>query len=234
MNCSQAAIELRLKALQCPIPPDPTDALLVQKQICWLEDAYIRRYAIADRAALRKTDYHSALNAYLRLLDAPVEAHASPISARNFLLDLAIDLHYEDHAALFNTPFDPWHSLRLPVVPGVADSPIVSASLQSLRDALELPDIENVSSADVAAAAADAVEALTRDDLTYDTEQSIDDLPAAFDTDDKQIERVTCVMRLLYVRRLRALQDEVNSIISEMQAITANPSTDAELGKVGR
>ncbi|CAN8062326.1 unnamed protein product [Agarophyton chilense] len=234
MNCSDPAIQLRLQALQCPIPPTQTDPLLTQKQICWLEDAYIRRYDIPDRRSLRKTDYHSALNAYLRLLDAPASAHASSIAARNFLIDLAIKLHYKDHAAKFNAPFDPWQSRRLPVVCNVSKASDVSTAIESLRNALELPHVEDVNSAHVAAAAADAIEIVTRDALTFDTQYNIDNMPIALETSDETVHRATCAMRLLFVRRLRALQDEINSSISAMQSITADPHTDVKLGKVGR
>ena len=42
------------------------------------------------------------------------------------------------------------------------------------------------------------------------------------------------VLRMLYLRDLRELQDGVNGILETAQQYTANPKTDAALGKVGR
>jgi len=63
---------------------------------------------------------------------------------------------------------------------------------------------------------------------------SIDDYPPGFDTGDRELNQAASLLRLLYVADLRKLQDEVNTLISQMQEYTANPKTDSSLGKVGR
>jgi RLL motif-containing protein 1 len=45
---------------------------------------------------------------------------------------------------------------------------------------------------------------------------------------------VARVMRMLHVQELRRLQDSVNATIVSLQEFTANPKTDARLGRVGR
>jgi RLL motif-containing protein 1 len=42
------------------------------------------------------------------------------------------------------------------------------------------------------------------------------------------------VLRLLYIRELRDLQNSANEAIVAVQALTADPKTDTKLGKVGR
>lgn len=59
-------------------------------------------------------------------------------------------------------------------------------------------------------------------------------LPLGFDTNDDKTNQAATVIRVLYAHRLRALQDEINALLSKMQAVTSNPNTDSKLGKVGR
>ncbi len=41
------------------------------------------------------------------------------------------------------------------------------------------------------------------------------------------------ILRLLHVRELRELQDQINMAIVRVQELIANPKTDTKLGKVG-
>ena len=58
--------------------------------------------------------------------------------------------------------------------------------------------------------------------------------PLGFTTGDATVDKGATLLRLLYIDDLRELQNEVNSIIVTMQEHTANPRTNASLGKVGR
>lgn len=48
-----------------------------------------------------------------------------------------------------------------------------------------------------------------------------------------ELNRAFNLLRLLYVSDLRDLQNTINTIIVQIQTITANPKTDSSLGKVG-
>lgn len=50
---------------------------------------------------------------------------------------------------------------------------------------------------------------------------------------DPSMNRAANVLRLLYINDLRELQTQINSIIVQVQSMTANPKTDTTLGKVG-
>lgn len=50
----------------------------------------------------------------------------------------------------------------------------------------------------------------------------------------KGVDAAASVLRMLYVADLRELQDQVNELLMQLQALTANPKTDSRLGKVGR
>ena len=58
--------------------------------------------------------------------------------------------------------------------------------------------------------------------------------PLGFSLGDSTLDDAARVLRMLHVQRLRAMQDAVNKVIECLQEFTANPKTDARLGKVGR
>ena len=62
-----------------------------------------------------------------------------------------------------------------------------------------------------------------------------DAFPLGFQTGGSEaLDSAARVLRMLHVRELRRLQDEVNKCICVMQEFTANPRTDSRLGRVGR
>lgn len=58
--------------------------------------------------------------------------------------------------------------------------------------------------------------------------------PLGFATGDVRLDAAAALLRMLYVADLRELQDAVNDILITVQEFTANPKTDANLGRVGR
>lgn len=58
--------------------------------------------------------------------------------------------------------------------------------------------------------------------------------PLGFSTNDPQVDVAAMVLRLLYIKDVRQLQDQIDTAIVRMQELTANPKTDAARGKVGR
>merc|ERR1711974_561943 len=58
-------------------------------------------------------------------------------------------------------------------------------------------------------------------------------LPVAVETDDAEVKRAAGVLRLLHNIEMGQLQISVNHVLNELQQLTANPRTDARLGKVG-
>ncbi len=55
-----------------------------------------------------------------------------------------------------------------------------------------------------------------------------------FSTGDGMVDRISVVLKMLYLADLRDLQDAINDIIVSAQRFTGDPKTDARLGKVGR
>ena len=57
--------------------------------------------------------------------------------------------------------------------------------------------------------------------------------PLGFATGDVRLDAAAALLRMLYVADLRELQDAVNDILITVQEFTADPKTDAALGRCG-
>jgi len=57
--------------------------------------------------------------------------------------------------------------------------------------------------------------------------------PAGFETGDPLMDRAASLLRMLFIKDLRNLQTTIDRGIISVQELTANPKTDAKLGKVG-
>lgn len=210
----------------------PTDPLHHQKLICWLEDAHIRLLSPAARPPLRTASFRQFLLTYLRRLShPPATDDLLPAVAR--LASLALQLHYGDARAAYGAPHDPWHGRRVPVIADAADDPAVQKAADTLCRAVgATPAAPAHDAARVTAAAVAAV--LAQDGPPGAHSRALGDVPLGVDAASGVVESYARVVRVLHTRQLRALQDAVNGAIAQMQEVTADPKTDARLGRVGR
>eukprot|EP01065_Artemidia_motanka_P027819 TRINITY_DN33017_c0_g1_i1.p2 TRINITY_DN33017_c0_g1~~TRINITY_DN33017_c0_g1_i1.p2 ORF type:complete len:269 (+),score=80.66 TRINITY_DN33017_c0_g1_i1:110-916(+) len=65
------------------------------------------------------------------------------------------------------------------------------------------------------------------------TQELLERVPLQYETGDKRMDAAVRVLRILYTADLRDLQDRIDEIVVELQEHTADPKTDARLGKVG-
>lgn len=59
-------------------------------------------------------------------------------------------------------------------------------------------------------------------------------LPLGVEVSDGEVRQAVAVLRLLHGLELQQLQVNINTVINELQQLTANPQTDSRLGRVGR
>ena len=59
-------------------------------------------------------------------------------------------------------------------------------------------------------------------------------LSLGFETGDTSLDEAGKLLRALYIADLRELQTRIDHLIVQAQEYTAQPRTDAKLGKVGR
>lgn len=156
-----------------------------------------------------------------------------------WLVDLALTLHYSDKASFYNEPVDPWEGRCVPVIEGASKDPQVAKAVERLSQTVGIDTSSLEDPSDGVSVVADIAEFLVQQKesgtpVDVSSLPSLEDIPLGFKTGEPAVDRAATVMRLLHVRQLRALQNDINDLIGDMQALTANPKTNSKLGKVGR
>jgi len=212
------------------------------KIVLWLEEEKIRLYDKIDRKPLRDFNkgWFTHVEAYAKDLGVPAEGlgeKAIDVKLRvlNALANLAVHDIYRDKveadeltvAKATASAMDGSEKRRLqPLVPAV----------NRLLEVYELPPLPE------AAEDADTVAALRcvhtrvcppRED-GQGTPLDVDRLPTGLQIDSAEVRRAAAVLRLLHGLELQQLQVNINHVINELQSLTADPKTDARLGRVGR
>lgn len=224
---TDAVFARRLRALGYPFVAALDDAVSLQRVVCWAEDTVIRRWPVERRRVMRSADFEARFGEYVAdlggVLDGVVEGVA-------WVVGVAVRELYADGSARFNAVVDPWKGRCVPVVKGAVGDPAVARSVTLLLNVLGV-GVKGavVDGARVAAGLAEGI-GRAEDRGVY----NLDALCLGFATGDDVVDRVARVLRVLYVRELRALQNRINAAIAAMQTVTADPKTDARLGKVGR
>lgn len=208
--------------------------------VVWLEDTHIRRLEVSQRTVLHDYQFSAALLGYLKLLPAPkrlLEVLAQCSGYRPdvrslqpsvaWLVDFALNLHYADSAALYNTPVDPWQGRCLPVIAGINKSPEVEQELRAISDILQRGNhFISDGSSEIATVVADIVQSIVLDVTKPKigrTKQIRENVSATvgFTTKDPVVDRAVSIMRALNVRQLRILQNEINELLADLQSLTA-------------
>jgi len=211
------------------------------KIILWLEEEKIRLYEKIDRKALRdfNKNWYTHVQDYAKELGVPAEDLSernvnAKLSVLNGLTNIAVHDIYRDCA----------EANELVVVPSAkAADEGEKQRLTALIPAINrLLDFYSLPTLPEAAVDADTVAALRcvharvcppSADITG-TPLDLDRLPTGLSIDDPEVKRAAAVLRLLHGLELQQLQVNINHVINELQSLTADPKTDARLGRVGR
>ena len=214
----------------------------------WLEDRFIRQLPMDARTELRAGS-PEALQFYLAELDAPEWVlSGSPSTMCSWLINIALQYEYGDNqqqyealatVATAQQPIAPDNPdlLRLCAALRVTPASDAAATLQAVVKAarqrprpppMAAPAPKRATSASTADRAPVPVSEFT-------PEFTAEAFPLGFEGSGRPaVDDVARVMRMLHVQELRRLQDSVNATIVSLQEFTANPKTDARLGRVGR
>jgi RLL motif-containing protein 1 len=214
--------------------------------VVWLEDKKIRSLPKEEREPLRTLGdpWAATLREYLEEVGCPHPLEdLSDLTQRrvvaDWLLGEAVGLEYLDNSARHNSRADAAAALP-PALRAIdyADAE-VQRLVASLAQMLRIPAAETT--ADTMA----LVERAVREKLSpaalagfeasggASRDEGLDKFPQDFSTGDAAVDAGSKVLRLLYIDDLRRLQTAVNNVIVRAQEFTANPKTDAKLGKVG-
>jgi len=209
------------------------------KIILWLEEEKIRLYEKIDRAPLRKFDksWFEAVAKYARELGVPAEGLSEKdlkvkLSVLNGLTNLAIHDIYRDQDEA-NELVNAVPQKQEVLGPKQRLGQLLPA-LNRIMSCFNLPMLpEDAVDTDTVAALRCI---LVRVAPTSAEEPTLDlqKLPLGVEVRDGEVKKAVAVLRLLHGLELSQLQVNINTVINELQQLTANPQTDSRLGRVGR
>jgi len=209
------------------------------KIILWLEEEKIRLYEKIDRAPLRKFDksWFEAVAKYARELGVPAEGLSEKdlkvkLSVLNGLTNLAIHDIYRDQDEA-NELANAVPQKQEVLGPKQRLGQLLPA-LNRIMSCFNLPMLpEDAVDTDTVAALRCI---LVRVAPTSAEEPTLDlqKLPLGVEVRDGEVKKAVAVLRLLHGLELSQLQVNINTVINELQQLTANPQTDSRLGRVGR
>lgn len=236
------SFERRLLALGFPEAHafDGSSAKQASSLASWLEDRVIRQLPIEARGPLRAGDL-SALRAYLVELEAP-EAVLADLQGRRYpavsawLTLTALQCAVDDLGEGADVERPAPSVEILAAAHGIASklgdrAGTLQAALQAARRAS--PAEQGGGGANEGGGAKEACRA-TEEAGGGAAGSAALDFPLGFVTGDAALDEAARGLRMQYVAELRALQSHVNGVVACAQEFTANPKTDAQLGRVGR
>jgi len=209
------------------------------KIVLFLEEEKIRLYEKIDRGPLRsftKAWYEAATN-YAKELGVPFEGLSEkdfPAKLRmlNGLLNIAVHDIFRDKLEA-----DELVDAVPPQRAAVGEKQRLGALIPALNQLMEffsLPTLEPTAiDADVLAALRCVqvrVDPKEADEVRLD----LNSLPLGMEVNNPEMRKAVAVLRLLHGWDLQQLQVNINTVINELQQLTANPQTDSRLGRVGR
>ena len=243
----------KLLALEYPQPDNfnTEDETYFRNFILWLEDQKVRHYKIEERGGLRNItscDWTKCLQQYLDDLGCPYQQSQRP-QLTDWLLGYAVRLEYGDNVEQYKS-VTPKTVTESKAPPGMStnpldnlnfDDPDFKAGIASLSMILQVPPY-NDHLEQLKAICLVVRDRLSKNALEIADKQKqkniehleIDQTALGFDTGDYIINEAAKVLRLINIKDLRDLQNQINFAIVAVQALIANPKTDSRLGKVGR
>lgn len=210
------------------------------KIVLWLEEEKIRYYEKFDRKALRDFGkaWFSYVQDYCKELSVPCEGlneknMAVKLNVLNNLTNLAIHDIYRDKVEAGEL------TLTAPAQAAGDDGEKqrltnLAPSLNKLLECFRLPQLpQEPADTDTIAALRCIHTRVCVPEQGSGTPFDLDKLPVGLQIDDPEVRRAAAVLRLLHGIELQQLQVNINQVINELQQLTANPKTDARLGRVG-
>lgn len=227
--------------------------------VIWLENTKIRQYSIEDRkglANIQNPSWDTSFQQYLKDVQCPIESQSSSRSAvMDWLLNYAVGLEYQDQAGKYNAVAPTQQKKQKNAVKNMSheqhlytdieDSGVIKA-MQHLNEQLnltqspaqpleQLQEARDLVSDQVLPALEDSqLSNAAREAAAQLSHLDVNKFPLGFTTGDKKTDVAATILRMLYIKDLRGLQTIVDETLVNVQNYTANPKTDAALGRLGR
>lgn len=208
------------------------------KIVSWLEDRKIRELEISDRNSLRNDSdgWDSEFIKYLEKLGCPFSwTNETTSDCILWLVSYAVEVEYEYNA-------DACRNIE-GTISSVDSDKKLSATIDQIGDILGLKRLFNENDPDFLSRLNRILPTMlpniqsTKEVIDTSTSSitlTLEDFPLGFDSGDEIVNKIATVLRMLHLVDLRDLQSDLNTLIVLGQQFTANPKTNAALGKVGR
>lgn len=210
------------------------------KIILWLEEEKIRFLEPAQRKGLREfgDQFLRHFTAYAQDLNVNVDALSmedgqSKLRVLNHLTNLAIHDVYRDRvenqSMVLSVP-------AYPLAGGVEDKQMLQdlvPDLNRMLDLYQLPKLQKTAADNDTIAALRCVKTRMCQKGIGAVEFDMSQLPAGLDVEDPEVRKTATILRLLHNIEMGQLQVNVSTVLNDLQQLTANPRTDAKLGRVG-
>lgn len=217
---------------------DLSDKTTVISLVTWLEDRKIRELEIVDRDNLRVDDsnWDSNFISYLATLNCPFQWPNDNIDCLFWLISYSISLDYDDNITNKMLTIEETTQSEASQVINIQKIEQLGNILNLNRDQNETISsfIKRIYQLVKFYLSDESIEQQKNKKESISDENIIDDLQLGFDTKDDIVNKISLVLRMLYLEDFRELQNDVNCLIVLGQEFTANPRLNASLGKVGR
>lgn len=229
--------------------------------VTWLENQKIRHYTIPQRQGLLATsadDWRAAYGQYLTALECPCSSEGLPATLQ-WLCSRAVSLEYADRNEQLNAStsaavevggaVSDWSEHSLPPFADTA-SPAVAAAVMRMLRTLHM-DQEEVTPSTVERLSSvldtQVLPALPGDEDTAAPSGTgrqgvsaagpialLAGFPLGFSTGSPLSDAAATILRMLYLRDLRGLQDVVDRELERVQASTVGAMADKAYGRPAR
>ena len=240
-----------LKILGYEHAADAKDKRQLMQCVCWLEDRKIRELEISERDSLRNpNEFNAAYTSYLERLGCPfVYSIADPSDTLTWLISHAVSIEYEDSSEACK---DAEESMDVDngeatVVDERADENArlhqehLDLEVNKLGSMLQVDRLLDEDCADYITRLNKVIRFVLKPLATGEglgnsegERATLSEFSAGFDAKDELINQMAVVLKMLYIWDFRELQTDLNAMIVLGQEYTANPKTNAAMGKVGR
>jgi hypothetical protein len=243
---SKALPKALLRKLETLSYPEVDSAGLQGESYCkivlWLEEEKIRLYTPAQRKTLR--DFNDAwfghVAAYARELGVQADglddsSLSTKLRVLNQLVNAAVHDIYRDKVEAKEVALA---APSKPIEGGLETQQRLKdlvPHINRLLGHLKLPNLskEAIDTDAIAALRCLKTRLCPPAKAGAPVDVDMDVLPEGLDIHDPEVRKVAGVLRLLHSIEMGQLQVNINETINDLQILTADPKTDAKLGKVG-
>ncbi|KAL4537201.1 hypothetical protein Ndes2526B_g04891 [Nannochloris sp. 'desiccata'] len=212
----QTAFEKYLVDLACPVAWDngETNAPVLQ----WLLN-----YAVGLEFSDKASQHNTALDEAVASAPAPQDWAPPPLPPYSDATSSETLAALEPIFNLLHLPLEP--NNKITIESGAENAAVTADQIRKIKAVLEAQVLPCLAASRIPGGSGNS---------TPSAATVLSDFPLGFSTGDQGVDIAAMVLRMLYIKNMRELQDQVDAAIVKVQEITAEPTTDATMRRDGR